>query len=137
MSWFNSLTFTEEEIEVQRGEIALPRSQCWRGAKQGCKPKFLDLTPMWLLSLTVSPVIWGASRFSCGLLLSLCVGRAPPNCLSADLRLAFGSFYLVQVLWVCLASWLPPSRLLGHHHVFLQMVFGYETTDSLDFYFKY
>lgn len=42
MSWFNSLTFTEEEIEVRRGEIALPRSQCWRGAKQGCKPKFLD-----------------------------------------------------------------------------------------------
>ena len=78
--------------------------------------------------------MWGPSNFLRGLLLSLCVCVADPNCLSIDLSLSLGSFYFVQVLWICLASWLPPSRLLGHHHIFLQMVFGYEATDSLDFF---
>lgn len=132
MSWFSSLTFTGEDIEVQRGKIIFPRVQHWRGAKQRCKVRFLDLNSMQsLFSVSLT-----CNLGSLEILLHL---AAKPECVGMQVLPSpccyFDSFLFVQMFWVCLTSWPPLSRLFGPHPViFMWMIFGYETRGSLDFF---
>lgn len=132
MSWFNPLTFTDEEIKTQREEITFPRSWYWRGAKWTCEPRLLDLNPVWFPPPACLPCTHGSPNFLMHTAVKpVPVGDARPDC-PPQIQPFVDRSHFVQVLQVHSASCLPPSRLLGHHGIiFLQILLIFIPTTRL------